>query len=195
MRKGLIRISVLWVTLPVLLPMAASTQGTPEQAKDTKHSASSAVKQGGSNATAERKPSQAPVELGLKPVSTADAARSAAQELAKSKKGAGQEARTDQAAAGKSAVEKTDDLPVDEFRPAPKDNPEGDGVVVKSEGSKKSVLKSVHGAAYGALDAKNRRDRSEEHTSELQSRSDLVCRLLLEKKKKTTNMQEITTKY
>src|SRR6185312_17338698 len=29
-----------------------------------------------------------------------------------------------------------------------------------------------------------RRSRSEEHTSELQSRSDLVCRLLLEKKKK-----------
>src|SRR2546428_5297885 len=28
--------------------------------------------------------------------------------------------------------------------------------------------------------------RSEEHTSELQSRSDLVCRLLLEKKKKIT---------
>src|SRR2546428_12334288 len=30
----------------------------------------------------------------------------------------------------------------------------------------------------------NRAGRSEEHTSELQSRSDLVCRLLLEKKKK-----------
>src|SRR2546421_6742832 len=29
--------------------------------------------------------------------------------------------------------------------------------------------------------------RSEEHTSELQSRSDLVCRLLLEKKKKQTS--------
>src|SRR2546429_5075318 len=29
--------------------------------------------------------------------------------------------------------------------------------------------------------------RSEEHTSELQSRLHLVCRLLLEKKKKTTN--------
>src|SRR3989440_3430201 len=29
--------------------------------------------------------------------------------------------------------------------------------------------------------------RSEEHTSELQSRSDLVCRLLLEKKKHTTH--------
>src|SRR5438067_12533477 len=31
------------------------------------------------------------------------------------------------------------------------------------------------------------RQRSEEHTSELQSRFDLVCRLLLEKKKKNTN--------
>src|SRR5690349_22089866 len=29
--------------------------------------------------------------------------------------------------------------------------------------------------------------RSEEHTSELQSRRDLVCRLLLEKKKRTAN--------
>src|SRR5216683_2858020 len=32
------------------------------------------------------------------------------------------------------------------------------------------------------------RSRSEEHTSELQSRSDLVCRLLLEKKKTTTGL-------
>src|SRR2546430_12725709 len=32
---------------------------------------------------------------------------------------------------------------------------------------------------------KNRDERSEEHTSELQSQSNLVCRLLLEKKKKT----------
>src|SRR5260221_4890336 len=31
------------------------------------------------------------------------------------------------------------------------------------------------------------RGRSEEHTSELQSHSDLVCRLLLEKKKKKRN--------
>src|SRR2546428_12300399 len=34
------------------------------------------------------------------------------------------------------------------------------------------------------LGAKSSKSRSEEHTSELQSRSDLVCRLLLEKKKK-----------
>src|SRR2546427_5138802 len=32
--------------------------------------------------------------------------------------------------------------------------------------------------------------RSEEHTSELQSQSNLVCRLLLEKKKKKKNNQE-----
>src|SRR5699024_12820050 len=34
------------------------------------------------------------------------------------------------------------------------------------------------------LGSKTKRKRSEEHTSELQSRFDLVCRLLLEKKKK-----------
>src|SRR5438034_5144169 len=34
--------------------------------------------------------------------------------------------------------------------------------------------------------------RSEEHTSELQSHSDLVCRLLLEKKKQTENDTETT---
>src|SRR2546428_5902227 len=39
-------------------------------------------------------------------------------------------------------------------------------------------LKQLHGRAYFPG------NRSEEHTSELQSRSDLVCRLLLEKKKK-----------
>src|SRR2546428_3557890 len=38
--------------------------------------------------------------------------------------------------------------------------------------------------AYGRARPAPGRRRSEEHTSELQSRSDLVCRLLLEKKKK-----------
>src|SRR5690349_23579743 len=39
---------------------------------------------------------------------------------------------------------------------------------------------------FGVADAQvdRVRERSEEHTSELQSRRDLVCRLLLEKKKK-----------
>src|SRR5688572_32743709 len=35
--------------------------------------------------------------------------------------------------------------------------------------------------------------RSEEHTSELQSQSNLVCRLLLEKKKKHMNNQHVFT--
>src|SRR5690349_23404545 len=36
-------------------------------------------------------------------------------------------------------------------------------------------------------------ERSEEHTSELQLRRDLVCRLLLEKKKKKINKKKNTT--
>src|SRR5258708_9087488 len=40
-------------------------------------------------------------------------------------------------------------------------------------------------AVRPALPARHRRARSEEHTSELQSPDHLVCRLLLEKKKKT----------
>src|SRR5260221_5643558 len=35
--------------------------------------------------------------------------------------------------------------------------------------------------------------RSEEHTSELQSHSDIVCRLLLEKKKTTSSMSNTDT--
>src|SRR3712207_8536534 len=41
-------------------------------------------------------------------------------------------------------------------------------------------------ATLGGLAIATLRNRSEEHTSELQSRQYLVCRLLLEKKKKIT---------
>src|SRR5438034_8572384 len=44
---------------------------------------------------------------------------------------------------------------------------------------------SIH---HGLRDARPHVERSEEHTSELQSHSDLVCRLLLEKKKKNKQM-------
>src|SRR5215813_15582718 len=44
-----------------------------------------------------------------------------------------------------------------------------------------STLWSIHDLRRGRC----RRTRSEEHTSELQSRPHLVCRLLLEKKKQT----------
>src|SRR2546422_4853322 len=45
----------------------------------------------------------------------------------------------------------------------------------------------VHDGRDGPLHREVRRARSEEHTSELQSRLHLVCRLLLEKKKKRKN--------
>src|SRR2546428_5574504 len=45
---------------------------------------------------------------------------------------------------------------------------------------------SVRGARGWGHGLGSEEHRSDEHTSELQSRSDLVCRLLLEKKKKNT---------
>src|SRR5206468_9928590 len=48
------------------------------------------------------------------------------------------------------------------------------------DSSRATTRFAIHVATWTA----NRVVRSEEHTSELQSRSDLVCRLLLEKKKK-----------
>src|SRR5690349_23451102 len=43
---------------------------------------------------------------------------------------------------------------------------------------------AVTGGCAGSRESSPSLGRSEEHTSELQSRRDLVCRLLLEKKKK-----------
>src|SRR2546427_5793200 len=69
----------------------------------------------------------------------------------------------------------------------------------------RSLLGSWGGASDDSIDALERFDasvlvleavviaaliRSEEHTSELQSQSNLVCRLLLEKKKKTNSLAE-----
>src|SRR5690349_22815114 len=48
-------------------------------------------------------------------------------------------------------------------------------------------------ARTGPRTANRRQLRSEEHTSELQSRRDLVCRLLLEKKKKKRHNKENAT--
>src|SRR5260221_9883561 len=44
---------------------------------------------------------------------------------------------------------------------------------------------AAQATAAAPLEWRHRRQRSEEHTSELQSHSDLVCRLLLEKKKQS----------
>src|SRR2546430_9647447 len=56
------------------------------------------------------------------------------------------------------------------------------------------IRRSLSSSACGSVSSSQSRDRpansdmrSEEHTSELQSQSNLVCRLLLEKKKKKMN--------
>src|SRR5258705_765769 len=56
----------------------------------------------------------------------------------------------------------------------------------------RSKFRSIfHGVASAATPWKILRNRSEEHTSELQSLRHLVCRLLLEKKKKTVYVQNV----
>src|SRR2546430_13877549 len=56
------------------------------------------------------------------------------------------------------------------------------GVLEQRIGGGETRVPPVHRRGRDAEDA-----RSEEHTSELQSQSNLVCRLLLEKKKKTNH--------
>src|SRR2546427_7025982 len=53
-----------------------------------------------------------------------------------------------------------------------------------------------HALAGIAHEARQRREaRSEEHTSELQSQSNLVCRLLLEKKKNARHIEGVVQQY
>src|SRR2546430_17689291 len=57
-----------------------------------------------------------------------------------------------------------------------------DGILVRREGKPITLIFAEKGE--GAFREMERKEmRSEEHTSELQSQSNLVCRLLLEKKK------------
>src|SRR2546427_4405002 len=60
--------------------------------------------------------------------------------------------------------------------PTASDNCEGSGVVINDAPSQFPI--GTNTVVWTVT------DRSEEHTSELQSQSNLVCRLLLEKKKK-----------
>src|SRR2546430_13070852 len=61
-----------------------------------------------------------------------------------------------------------------------------------SAGSSESARSCSTSWAARPLD-RNWLRRSEEHTSELQSQSNLVCRLLLEKKKKTSDNADYIT--
>src|SRR5437588_7971884 len=58
-------------------------------------------------------------------------------------------------------------------------------------GLRKGQAYHVEEATFDALD-RPKLGRSEEHTSELQSHSDLVCRLLLEKKKQKKSTKSTT---
>src|SRR5688572_32424690 len=59
----------------------------------------------------------------------------------------------------------------------------GSGTSSRNPHSRHQTSKLATASALAWMNS--RRGRSEEHTSELQSQSNLVCRLLLEKKKKT----------
>src|SRR5947209_9325466 len=59
----------------------------------------------------------------------------------------------------------------------------GRGLVERHDVGKRHAPKVVEAYDYIAQDRRQIARRSEEHTSELQSRQYLVCRLLLEKKK------------
>src|SRR3989449_3163621 len=64
---------------------------------------------------------------------------------------------------------------------------QGRGIVVQSLQKRRNrIIRSQIGQSF---------NRSEEHTSELQSRLHLVCRLLLEKKKKKINRRSPTSEY
>src|SRR5256886_11467435 len=63
---------------------------------------------------------------------------------------------------------------------------DGTGVRASSRGAAHAAGACPRRAGQGA--ARQTETRSEEHTSELQSQSNLVCRLLLEKKKRKKNV-------
>src|SRR5438270_5682605 len=54
------------------------------------------------------------------------------------------------------------------------------------------VRNMLHVEAVKRVEPGHRQVRSEEHTSELQSQSNIVCRLLLEKKKDTEHARRLT---
>src|SRR2546427_8481603 len=68
-----------------------------------------------------------------------------------------------------------------------------DGRICSMNSTKKARLEAAGWKVGTAAEFLDLNERSEEHTSELQSQSNLVCRLLLEKKKKNKRVR-ISTK-
>src|SRR2546427_5942312 len=67
-----------------------------------------------------------------------------------------------------------------------------DGGVLRGQRRRAAPRRAGRRVALGAAVRGRTRGRSEEHTSELQSQSNLVCRLLLEKKKKKYKRQDLS---
>src|SRR5699024_11786425 len=63
---------------------------------------------------------------------------------------------------------------------------------VASASSRTRRIRRSRPSCSAGSSSRRRASRSEEHTSELQSRFDLVCRLLLEKKKKKEKQSDNT---
>lgn len=80
-------------------------------------------------------------------VSAQEATRGAAADLAK------KAGKSDPSIAGAS---RTEDSAVIEFRPVASEQSGGAAVQASSKDSKKSILKNIHGSAYGSLDPGNR---------------------------------------
>src|SRR6266480_5454264 len=66
----------------------------------------------------------------------------------------------------------------------------GEDLIVRVDPAQTDVLLHEPGAKPFNLSGSREPPRSEEHTSELQSHVNLVCRLLLEKKKKQKHIQQ-----
>src|SRR2546422_4896412 len=74
------------------------------------------------------------------------------------------------------------------------------GIWITHPESHRTSSELIDAASSAKQHSKERGKRSEEHTSELQSRLHLVCRLLLEKKKKkkrqtTLTSQQLTARH
>src|SRR2546428_9540139 len=73
-----------------------------------------------------------------------------------------------------------------------------DALPISARGGGRDARQAQHDRARAGAVRRQRElghVRSEEHTSELQSRSDLVCRLLLGKKKKQQNTLDISAHH
>src|SRR5688572_32665282 len=67
--------------------------------------------------------------------------------------------------------------------------------VIPADGAHASELFLAEARELWEIDELPEDPRSEEHTSELQSQSNLVCRLLLEKKKKEMRQSSLITEH